>query len=194
MNQFSQAQEADDLEAETIDLGGEIITYYLPDGSWPFYSSSSTSYNCYGYVNQYKTFHNPGYYKSGSDTYYLNLYGLSYFTSTKLRDLVIVDFNQKERTARVVSGPTASLSPFEYLIVVRAGVHDCDSDGVIEIGNGEADYHFMVKNSNGGWSHKPGSYPTEYLGNINPSTYNWKLGSYNYFYNSTPVYLAVEAL
>lgn len=54
----------------------------------------------------------------------------------------------------------------------------------------------MVKNSGGGWSHKPGGTPTANLGNINPSTYNWSFTTggvtHNYFYSSTPIYLAVE--
>lgn len=49
------------------------------------------------------------------------------------------------------------------------------------------DYHYMIQLSNGAWAHKRGSWPSENLGYINPSTYAWDGG-----YNSDTIYFAVS--
>ena len=54
-----------------------------------------------------------------------------------------------------------------------------------------ADFHFMLQHSDGTWSHKMGSLPSEYLGKINPSTYQWLSSDGRYDYNEGTVYFAV---
>ena len=198
--QFEAKALIEDISEEFIVSNPEIELYFVPtfDASWPYYYTATTSYNCYGYASQFKQFINPGYYYGGDNLYGISTYGAGYFNSSTLAYLVKKDLNDQGRSCRTVSGPDAALETDEFLIVVRAGIEDFNNDGQISIGGSksEADYHFMVKNSDGGWSHKPGGTPTVYLGNINPSTYNWKFvydgQTVNYFYDSPAVYLAIS--
>ncbi len=66
--------------------------------------------------------------------------------------------------------------------------------------NGEKvyDYHFLLQNSDGTWSDKPGSSPSRKLWNIDPTTYYWNLMyadgtvAKSNFYNSNTIYIAVK--
>lgn len=57
---------------------------------------------------------------------------------------------------------------------------------------GVYDYHWMLQCSNGGWCEKHGQTASNYVGMINPSNHSWNLGSYQNFYDSNTVYLAVR--
>lgn len=80
--------------------------------------------------------------------------------------------------------PTFNINENEYRVALRVTT------------SGTYDYHYMIQLEDGSWAHKPGSLPSEYLGFINPSTYDW---SYYYgsrigwcYYNSDVIYFAVS--
>lgn len=196
---IDKIEKNDELSKEkSKDLTERTITG-VPVGPWAYYHTTSTAYNCYGYATQFLDFVNPCYYSHGDSLYGLNKYGVNYFTSDVIKSFVISDSATKGVSARVVSGSNANLRSNEFLICLRAGYHDIDNDGKITINKNlvEADYHFMVRNVDGKWSHKPGGTPSENLGYINPSTYNWRMkqpdGSiYANFYNSNTIYIAIS--
>lgn len=73
------------------------------------------------------------------------------------------------------------LRPNEYRIAMR----------VANYSETNFDYHFLVQLSNGGWAQKQGPLPSENLGSINPTTYNWSNGGISNYYNSSTLYFAV---
>lgn len=152
--------------------------------AWPYITNTSTTTNCYGYALGWNAFKNPG------DIYYHD--GATYTTSSTVTDVannMIRDANRAQLTPRTISSATASINSNEYRIVTRVGYHYISGIGWVW------DYHWMRQNSTGGWCHKPGQTPSADLGNINPSTYSWNLGTYyNNFYDSTPVYIATPKL
>ncbi len=74
----------------------------------------------------------------------------------------------------------------EYRIAFRVGYHEIQGVGVTF-----SDFHFMLQHNDGTWSHKMGLLPSEDLGDINPSTYQW-LNNYGQEYNEGTVYYAVS--
>ena len=91
-----------------------------------------------------------------------------------------------------MSSQTSPIYSLEHRIALRVGWIDVNSNGNVDLGTDIADYHFMEQVNTGGWAEKHGQQPSIYRGMINPSTINWDLGSYQNFYNSSTVYLAVK--
>jgi hypothetical protein len=91
-----------------------------------------------------------------------------------------------------LSSRTAAINSEEHRIALRVGWHDYNKNGHVDLATNEADYHFMVQTSTGGWAEKHGQQPSINDGAINPSTFSWDLGSYKNFYTSATVYLAVR--
>ena len=86
------------------------------------------------------------------------------------------------RTIRRISGinltPTFYINENEYRVALRVAT------------NGTYDYHYMIQLEDGSWAHKRGSTPSEYLGFINPSDYDWINEYINY--DSNVIYFAVS--
>lgn len=151
----------------------------------PYTSETSTSINCYGYAAGFDWWIDPG--------------DIAYYYGSPIKNgetpdvntvakYVLDDLSRTYRKeSRIISSATASINSDEYRIALRVG----NQQGIY-------DYHFMKQCSDGGWCHKPGSLPSQYLGSINPSTYSWDLyytdGSLaiSNFYNSSTIYIAVR--
>lgn len=188
----------DTTKVPSYDINKNML-YYVPDapGAWPYYYTTTQTYRCYGYaIQDLSPTYNPG--TKADPSNYLDIYDIMSVTAIKNR--VVADLRYDARMIRTVSSPTSYIADNEWMIAVRVGYRDFDGDGYISMDKSEADYHFLVKNDDGNWSHKPGASPTENLGNINPSTYNWRLavvlsdGSDAFvenFYNSSIIYLAI---
>lgn len=160
-------------------------------GAWPYYYVKGDSMNCYGYASQLNQFLNPGdltFSEGGIDKF-----KAAYFQDVNvIAQCVAADISGKDRNIRIISGPSVPLEANEFVMVVRTGFHNDDNNNELIIGD-EVDYHFMVRNKDGNWSHKQGKLASVNLGKINPSTYNWSRKDRDYFYDSPPVYFAVEA-
>ena len=76
------------------------------------------------------------------------------------------------RQCRKLTSSSSYIRPNEYKIAMRIGI-DIPDEG------GKNDMHFMVQTNTGGWAHKMGRNPSQYLGNINPTTYSWDYYRYN---------------
>jgi hypothetical protein len=151
----------------------------------PYISETSTSINCYGYAVGMDQWVNPGdiayYYGSPIEQ------GETPDVNTVAK-YVLDDLSRTYRKeSRIISSATASINSDEYRIALRVGNQQ-----------GTYDYHFMKQCSDGGWCHKPSILPSEYLGNINPSTYSWDLYYFDgslaisNFYDSSTIYIAVK--
>ena len=104
------------------------------------------------------------------------------------------------RQCRKLSASSSYIRPNEYKIAMRIGIDipEKEPNGRPKPTN---DMHFMVQTETDGWAHKMGPYPSQYLGNINPTTYSWDYYKYNsageytiYIkngYNSSTLYFAV---
>ena len=146
--------------------------------AWDYTSVTTTKINCYGYASRFNAFLNPGdlYYSSGSPIGR----GQKADVNTVAK-YVLNDLSKANRSSRLINSATAPINSNEYRIALRVGYQQ-----------GMYDYHFMLQCSDGGWCHKPGQTPSQYLGMINPSTYSWDLGTYiKNFYNSDTIYIAV---
>lgn len=132
---------------------------------------------------------------------YAFYYDSAVFVDIYDNDTVTTTFNRLKsqmqsspynRTVRKLAS-SDRINTNEYLIVMRIGSHRVQGQLV-------TDYHFMVQTNSGGWAHKPGPRPSQNLGNINPSSYNWSFGTtsdsyyYAYFYDSTPIYFATNGI
>ena len=132
---------------------------------------------------------------------YAFYYDSAVFVDIYDNDTVTTTFNRLKsqmqsspynRTVRKLAS-SDRINTNEYLIVMRIGSHRVQGQLV-------TDYHFMVQTNSGGWAHKPGQRPSQNLGNINPSSYNWSFGTtgdsyyYAYFYDSTPIYFATNGI
>lgn len=108
-------------------------------------------------------------------------------TRTKLRMETWLNDTFGSGNWRVVSGYNSSLASDEWLVCMRIGVV-----------NGEYDYHYWYRASNGTWYNKHGYYSAyeRLTGVMNPSTANtssgWALGNITNFYSSNTVYYAVK--
>lgn len=145
-------------------------------GSAPSYSEIETSardVNCAGFALRIPQF------ISG------NLLGVSSGDSVEtVATATKTYFNNvaSPRTIRRISGinltPTFYINENEYRVALRVAT------------NGRYDYHYMIQLEDGSWAHKRGNTPSEYLGFINPSNYDWINGSINY--DSNVIYFAVS--
>ncbi len=121
--------------------------------------------------------------------------------------------NNLPKNCRVLESGTSYTSfvrTNEYRIALRIGEHTITRkllaiDGTVQtITQRIIDYHFMEHLNTGKWAHKPGEAPS-INGITNPETYNWYLRystwnvnlnqyveeTYNQFYDSTIIYIAV---
>lgn len=168
--------------------------------AWTYIQLNDTGVNCYCYSIKLPWWMNPGdgdgvsdlTSQSAVDNYFKNV--------NVVANAVIADGNTNQLYLkgnppyypqwRTISSATASINSDEHRIAVRVGWVDANRNGHVD--DGEADYHFMVQTSSGGWAEKHGQQPSIYDGNINPSTFSWNLGSYKNFYNSPTVYIAAK--
>lgn len=164
---------ADGTIAQTWGYGG------YPNQKWVFqeatqlggagnYRTNNSKYvNCLGYALELNVWVNPAMnYGETVDTVY---------------NRVVTEAKKYGKICRKLSSKDAYLRPYEYKVAMRVGSH-----------NGNFDYHFMVQVKQNGWAHKRGQTPSEFLGAINPSTYNWgSLYGVSNFYDSSTLYFAV---
>jgi len=93
------------------------------------------------------------------------------------------------RGCRKLSSQYSAVGENEYRIAMRIGIHEYElNDGGLGY---DLDYHFIVQTNSGGWAHKQGLYPSEYLGLINLNTRSWDQDSKINFYDSDTIYFAV---
>lgn len=176
----------------TFNLAATSSTY---GAAWAYTRASSTSINCYGYAARYNWWINPGditSYYGGLPSNATQTQIRNYFNVNNIANKVITDLGRSGRSARIITNGLSTISSTEYRIAVRTGVHDYNLNGNIDLGLGEADYHFMLQHSDGTWSSKAGSTPSVNLGAISPRTYRWDLGTIQGYYDSATIYLAVK--
>ena len=169
------------LDSNADDIQKVLTSYGV---AWAYVSNSSNGTNCYVYALGSTGIYNPG------DYAYTG--GATYTTSSTVNDVVNymkADAQRDGKTARSISSATSTINSNEYRIVTRVGYHNVPGYGWTW------DYHWMRQTSSGGWCHKPGQNPSANLGNINPSTYSWDLGTlYTNFYDSATKYIATPKL
>ena len=99
--------------------------------------------------------------------------------------------NDYGRRCRRMNAKDDYLRSNEYKIAMRVGSRkkiDQTSGLPIEY----MDYHFMVQVNTSDWAHKRGSGSSQFLGHIDPSSYDWgSLYGYDGFYDSPTLYFAV---
>lgn len=160
--------------------------------AWAYAQTYSENYNCYGYASNFLQFINPGSYSNGDLVSNPSQSAITtYFNVNNTANKVLADLSRMGRPSRIISSATGTVSSTEYRIAVKTGLHDLNNDGIYSLANGEADYHFMLQNSDGYWSEKPGSYPSQWDSTQNPSTWDWSCAGYSNFYNSSIIYIAV---
>lgn len=176
-----------------------LLSSSLYGNAKPYRIENSSLVNCYGYSQWLSWWLNPGdiaypaapgYLTTQAriDDYFKNVNCCAY---RAIEDCAPVYYYFKG--ARTITGPTAAISVSEHRIALRTGWIDYDGDQHVDLSPfPEADYHWMVQNSDGTWAEKHGSQPSQNLYNVNPSTISWNLGTITGFYNSATVYLAVN--
>lgn len=172
----NQSEIAKDVQKETTITSSNS----LYGAAIPYRSVDSPYVNCYGYAIGIDDYISPGYY-AGEQL-------REHFGLQNVVDFVIDDFVAMEGGARVISDNTDKVNPWEWRIATRTG------SGIYS--NGETfywlfDFHFWVQTNLGAWCHKPGGYPSVYLGYVAPHNESWNLGDIKNFYDSDTVYLAV---
>ncbi len=188
--------QARNLQASSTYFSASLMATSSTYGAaWAYTKVSSTSINCYGYAARYAWWLNPGdisSYSGGLPANATQTQIRNYFTVNNIANKVITDLGRSGRSARIINNGLSTISSTEYRIAVRTGIHDINGDNYINLLAGEADYHFMLQHSNGSWSSKAGSTASVNLGAISPRTYRWDLGTYQGYYDSATIYLAVK--
>jgi RHS repeat-associated protein len=110
--------------------------------------STSTKYNCYAYALGEKDWR----YVGGRPD------AVTDFDVDSVALMVMDDVKKLGRSIRPLESYDSPIDSNEYRIALRTGVED---------------YHFMVQNSDGSWSHKPGQCKTRQIDGANPSVVPW---------------------
>lgn len=161
------------------------------NGPWPYEQAGEGAPNCYGYALGISQACNPGSFAGYSLPEPYNVNQVADYVN---RDMVAT-FNGAARKVNYQQ----TINSWEWRIATRVG------SKMVPIGNGAeklvSDYHFWLQTNSGTWCHKPGSLPSEYLGNVNPGTQNWDLPYWDSatreikyisnFYDSLTVYMAL---
>jgi hypothetical protein len=165
-------------------------TGYASYGAAPKYVSiTSTNINCYAFAMGWDYWATPG-----DMAYY---YGLQLnpitgynFSSSRIGQAVIDDLARMVNCkGRFISGPSAKINSNEYRIAVGVG------GGTFYNYKGLTymvlyDFHFMVQNSDGRWSHKPGATPSIRLAvGKTPSGVNWSMIGNIYALRGNKIYI-----
>ena len=104
---------------------------------------------------------------------------------------VIADLKTMGRSARIISGPNATIQNDEYRIALRVGtkpIPEFELLGIIQY-----DYHFMVQTDSGQWAEKHGIGGDSILHEVGltPDSIPWTFMD-NPYYDSEIIYLAIS--
>ena len=110
--------------------------------------SMSTNFNCYAYALGETEWR----YVGGRPD------AVTDFDVDSVALMVMDDVKKLGRSIRPLESYDSPIDSNEYRIALRTGVED---------------YHFMVQNSDGSWSHKPGHCKTRQIDGANPSVVPW---------------------
>jgi len=125
-----------------------------------------------------------------------------YTSLAAVRDAVVADMQRRDRSIRIINGPTAPIHPStEYRFALRVGHNPLFHEGIV-LGN-VWDYRFMVQTDTGAWAYKQGWYrEAVLLGDIDPAAENWSLeivyefdgrshvAAFENFFNSNTIFFA----
>lgn len=153
------------FDGEEVDYTGITNDY---GAAKPYKQVSTEKINCYAYALGLSKKNNPGYIANPAS----NTPGVGV---QQWAEGVERDMKKLKRGIRRINGPHSYIFSEERRIAIRGA-------------DGGGDYHFMVQNSDGSWSHKPGQLDSESLKDRGecPNTIQW-----DSTYNSSIIYFAI---